>query len=114
MGIRSRRQPADAIDEVIGTGGFARNNEDGRNADRPLANRCVHATSQVTHAEIGERCGLDQKRMKWPASTGADTGPREEPTMEHIGIDLGSKESQICVRSAAGEICWNGAAGRSG
>lgn len=24
--------------------------------------------------------------------------------MEHIGIDLGSKESQICVRSAAGEI----------
>ena len=24
--------------------------------------------------------------------------------MEHIGIDLGSKESQICVRSASGEI----------
>lgn len=24
--------------------------------------------------------------------------------MEHIGIDLGSKESQICVRSASGEV----------
>ena len=24
--------------------------------------------------------------------------------MEHIGIDLGSKESQVCVRSADGEI----------
>jgi transposase len=24
--------------------------------------------------------------------------------MEHIGIDLGSKESQICVRNAAGDI----------
>ena len=25
-------------------------------------------------------------------------------TMEHIGIDLGSRDSQVCVRDAAGEI----------
>jgi predicted NBD/HSP70 family sugar kinase len=24
--------------------------------------------------------------------------------MEHIGIDLGSRESQVCVRNSAGEI----------
>ena len=24
--------------------------------------------------------------------------------MEHIGIDLGSRESQVCIRNAAGEI----------
>lgn len=28
--------------------------------------------------------------------------------MDHIGIDLGSKESQICVRSADGEIVVEG------
>ena len=32
--------------------------------------------------------------------------------MEHIGIDLGSKESQICVRSAPERSCWNAVAGR--
>jgi transposase len=26
--------------------------------------------------------------------------------MEHVGIDLGSKESQICIRSEGGEILW--------
>lgn len=28
--------------------------------------------------------------------------------MDHVGIDLGSKESQICVRSADGEIVVEG------
>ena len=28
--------------------------------------------------------------------------------MEHIGIDLGSKDSQVCVRNDAGEIVEEG------
>ena len=38
---------------------------------------------------------IDQIRMKWPAfSEVLYLRPRGRPTMEHIGIDLGSKDSQ--------------------
>src|SRR3954470_2268901 len=44
--------------------------------------------------------------MKWPASdeNPGYSGIEGSPTMEHIGIDLDSKESQVCIRSSAGEI----------
>ena len=45
--------------------------------------------------------------MKWPASIEVpDTRAERRPTMDHIGIDLGSRDSQVCVRNGAGEtIC---------
>ena len=39
-GVESQQQPSRSIDEVIETRGFARKNEDGREADRRLANLC--------------------------------------------------------------------------
>ena len=55
QGLRSQQQPSRSFEEVIETRGFARENDDGRNADRRLANRCVHASS-AAGCEIGERC----------------------------------------------------------
>src|SRR5437016_10069947 len=44
--------------------------------------------------------------MKWLISIGGPLilGPGRSLTMEHIGIDLGSRDSQVCIRNGAGEI----------
>src|SRR3712207_78100 len=49
--------------------------------------------------------------MKWPVSSysnviTAEAGHKatRRPTMEHIGIDLGGRESQLCVRDSKGKI----------
>src|SRR5262249_94479 len=55
--------------------------------------------------------------MKWLATSltrsryhgasikrGQSRRKRRKPAMEHIAIDLGAKESQMCVRSGEGEI----------
>jgi hypothetical protein len=52
--LESQRQPTHPIREVKDTEGFPRTNEDGRNADRSLANRCVNAASRVT--SLGPAC----------------------------------------------------------
>jgi hypothetical protein len=43
-----------------------------------------------------------------------DTGTARRLSMEHIGIDVGSKESQICVRAADGTIIGEWRCGPSG
>ena len=47
-GLRSQQQPNRMIEEVIETRGFARKNDDGRNADRRLANRRFRPLSHLT------------------------------------------------------------------
>ena len=47
-GLRSQQQPSRWIEEVIETRGFARKNDDGRNADRRLANRRLQPLGHLT------------------------------------------------------------------
>jgi hypothetical protein len=43
--------------------------------------------------------------MKSPASRAVlDTGTARRLNIDHIGIDLGSRDSQVCVRSAEGDL----------
>src|SRR4029450_13673540 len=39
--LQSHHQPNRSVEDVVETRGFARKNEDGRHADRRLANRCI-------------------------------------------------------------------------
>src|SRR5204862_8245611 len=60
--------------------------------------------------------GPIRKRNKWlvsiatrsrsivPQSRTRSKRKRSTPTVEHIAIDLGSRESQVCVRNERGEI----------
>ena len=45
--LQSQQQPSDSIEEVIETRGFARKNEDGRDADRRLANRFTRLSGSL-------------------------------------------------------------------
>src|SRR5258705_11922101 len=44
--------------------------------------------------------------MKWLASFAEFwiLGTRRRQAMEHIGIDLGSRDSQVCIRNGTGQI----------
>ena len=46
--VQSQQQPSRSIEEVIKTRGFARKNENGRQADRRLANRRFRPLSHLT------------------------------------------------------------------
>jgi hypothetical protein len=52
QGLQSQQQPIRSIEEVIETRGFARKNEDGRTADRRLANRRLQPLGHLTAEEF--------------------------------------------------------------
>ena len=68
QGLQSQQQPNRSIKEVIEKRGFARKNEDGGNADRRLANRCVNTASRVTLSRIGVRCHPFLRDPSWSRS----------------------------------------------
>src|SRR5262245_37974915 len=58
VGFRSQQQPSRSIEEVIEARGFARKNDDGRSADRRLANPSPSATSpRRVFLSIRQRAG---------------------------------------------------------
>lgn len=95
-GIQSQQQPSRSIEEVIEVRGFARKNDDGRNADRRLANHRLQPLGHLTAAGFPKytpACRLRECR------SGLDC-PRNCPCRT---LDCGSWQRLVAPSSSATE-----------
>ena len=92
-GFRSQQQPTRSIEELAETLAFARKNEDGREADRRLANRRLQPLGHLTAARFLSirRCwsyanpnsdGLSLKFLSLPAAAITGGGVRLQRLLE--------------------------------
>jgi hypothetical protein len=90
--LQSQQQPIRSIQEVIETRGFARKNEDGRNADRRLAN---HRLQPLGHLTAARNLSIRQ-----PLSYGGTAVPRIVPEIVPASLSEAARVAQARPRSA--------------
>jgi hypothetical protein len=80
--LQSQRQPSRLFGELKGTEGFARKNDDGRNADRRLANHRLQPLGHLTAAGFPKytpACGLRDVRSGLECPRNCPCQPRNPP-----------------------------------